>query len=130
MLNRFQNFAYNFSFRHYDVVRRLIDAHCMDQCLIFCRTNFDCDNLEMFLNAVGGGGGGGGGGSGGGGGGGSGAGGAGGAGGGGGGGKIESGKYSAYSCAVLGASRSQDERRRALQAFKVRRCRLTRCNPC
>ena len=28
----------------------------MDQCLIFCRTNFDCDNLEAFLNACGGGG--------------------------------------------------------------------------
>ena len=38
------------------VVRRVADALKMDQCLIFCRTNFDCDNLEAFLNACGGGG--------------------------------------------------------------------------
>jgi hypothetical protein len=25
----------------------------MDQCLIFCRTNYDCDNLERFLNSLG-----------------------------------------------------------------------------
>lgn len=25
----------------------------MDQCLIFCRTNLDCDNLEHFMNALG-----------------------------------------------------------------------------
>lgn len=36
-------------------LRRLIDRHSMDQCLIFCRTNFDCDNLEKFLNGLGGG---------------------------------------------------------------------------
>ena len=37
------------------VLRKVIDAHDMDQCLIFCRTNFDCDNLEKFLNECGGG---------------------------------------------------------------------------
>lgn len=37
------------------LLKRLIDAHNMDQCLIFCRTNFDCDNLERFLNEAGGG---------------------------------------------------------------------------
>ena len=37
------------------VLRRLIDTHNMDQCLIFCRTNFDCDNLEKFLTSLGGG---------------------------------------------------------------------------
>ena len=34
-----------------EVVERLQ----MQQCLIFCRTNLDCDNLEKFLNAKGGG---------------------------------------------------------------------------
>lgn len=33
--------------------QRIIDAFQMDQCLIFCRTNFDCDNLETFLNSLG-----------------------------------------------------------------------------
>ena len=37
------------------VLQRLIDQHNMQQCLIFCRTNFDCDNLEKFLNELGGG---------------------------------------------------------------------------
>ena len=61
----------------------------MDQCLIFCRTNHDCDNLESFLTALGGGGstfkG-----------------------------KRESGKQNAYSCAVLAGKRSMDQRRAAL----------------
>ena len=35
-------------------MQRVIDAFGMDQCLIFCRTNFDCDNLEKFLNQLGG----------------------------------------------------------------------------
>jgi hypothetical protein len=35
-------------------LQRVIDAFAMDQCLIFCRTNFDCDNLEKFLNGLGG----------------------------------------------------------------------------
>lgn len=33
--------------------QRVIDAFQMEQCLIFCRTNFDCDNLEKFLNSLG-----------------------------------------------------------------------------
>mmetsp|Transcript_3311 Transcript_3311/g.11991 ORF Transcript_3311/g.11991 Transcript_3311/m.11991 type:complete len:739 (-) Transcript_3311:81-2297(-) len=74
------------------MLRRLIDTHKMDQCLIFCRTNFDCDNLENFLNGCGGGrafkG------------------------------KVESGKENPYSCVVLGGARSMEERRRNLQAFK------------
>ena len=53
------------------------------------RTNFDCDNLERFLNALGGGGKRGGGGG-----------------------------PNAYSCAVLAGARPMDERRRALRAFK------------
>ena len=39
------------------VVKKIIDKHDMSQCMIFCRTNFDCDNLETFLNECGGGGG-------------------------------------------------------------------------
>ena len=35
------------------LLQRIIDVHNMDQCLIFCRTNFDCDNLEKFLNELG-----------------------------------------------------------------------------
>jgi len=61
----------------------------MEQCLVFCRTNFDCDNLERFFNALGGGGrwtG-----------------------------RKESGKESPYSCVVLAGARSTDERREALQ---------------
>ena len=74
------------------IVRRIIDAHDMDQCLIFCRTNFDCDNLEKFLNECGGGkrfrG------------------------------PLVGGVEGKYSCCVLGGSRHMDERRRNLQAFK------------
>ena len=83
------------------VVRRVADALKMDQCLIFCRTNFDCDNLEAFLNACGGGGvfrG-----------------------------KRESGPQHAYSCAVLGGARSMDERRRNLRAFKEGDVRFLIC---
>ncbi|GMH78236.1 hypothetical protein TL16_g12787 [Triparma laevis f. inornata] len=34
---------------------RLIEQLEMEQVLVFCRTNLDCDNLEKFLNAAGGG---------------------------------------------------------------------------
>ena len=74
------------------VLHRLIDQHKMEQCMIFCRTNFDCDNLESFLCELGGGqkfrG------------------------------KKESGPEAAYSCCVLGGARDMAERRRNLQAFK------------
>ena len=74
------------------VLRKVIDAHDMDQCLIFCRTNFDCDNLEKFLNECGGGkrfrG------------------------------ALVGGVEGKYSCCVLGGARNMDERRRNLQAFK------------
>jgi ATP-dependent RNA helicase DDX1 len=70
----------------------LIDSLKMTQCLIFCRTNVDCDNLEAFLTAIGGGtkwraG-------------------------------AEKGKENAYSCCVLAGMRGQEERTRNLQAFK------------
>lgn len=83
------------------VLKRLIDAHAMSQCLIFCRTNFDCDNVETFLNQCGGGGkfrG-----------------------------KAESGPENPYSCVVLGGSRSMDERRRNLAAFKEGDVRFLIC---
>ena len=31
------------------VLHRLIDQYHISQCLIFCRTNYDCDNLEKVL---------------------------------------------------------------------------------
>jgi len=37
------------------ILKKIIDAFQMDQCLIFCRTRLDCDNLEKFLTAIGGG---------------------------------------------------------------------------
>ena len=68
----------------------------MDQCLIFCRTNFDCDNLEAFLNGLGGGQGYSG--------------------------KMEKGKQNAYSCLVLAGQRSLPERREALQVIAYSFC--------
>ncbi|GLC38638.1 hypothetical protein PLESTB_000455000 [Pleodorina starrii] len=95
------------------LLQRLIDSLRMEQCLIFCRTNHDCDQLERFLNSLGGAGGGGGGG---------------GAGGGGGfRGKKESGKENPYSCVVLAGARSMDERRAALAAFKEGDVRFLIC---
>ena len=74
------------------ILRGIIDAHEMDQCMIFCRTNFDCDNLEKFLNESGGGK------------------------------RFRGadvgGVEGKYSCCVLGGARNMDERRRNLQAFK------------
>ena len=69
--------------------RTQIDKLRMPQVLVFCRTNFDCDNLEAFLLAAGGGkhgrpG-------------------------------AESGKENPYSCCVLAGARSMEERRRNLQ---------------
>lgn len=34
---------------------KIITAHKMDQAIIFVRTKVDCDNLEEFLNSMGGG---------------------------------------------------------------------------
>ncbi|ETO25662.1 hypothetical protein RFI_11476 [Reticulomyxa filosa] len=64
----------------------------MDQCLVFCRTRVDCDNLEQYLVSIGGGA------------------------------KFrqkeETGKENPYSCVVLHSGRSQGERDRNLQTFK------------
>ena len=72
------------------LLQRLVDALNMEQALIFCRTNFDCDNLEKFFNdlTVSGAG------------------------------KRKRGIVSPYSCLVLAGQRSLDERRAALKAFK------------
>ncbi len=71
---------------------QLIDSLKMSQCMIFCRTNLDCDNLEKFLVASGGGkkfaG------------------------------RVEKGTENLYSCCVLAGMRSMEERRRNLQYFK------------
>lgn len=84
------------------LLQRVIDAFNMEQVLVFCRTNFDCDNLERFLNERGGGGkrfkG-----------------------------KVESGVENRYSCVVLAGQRSVEERRAALKAFKEGDVRILIC---
>ncbi|CAM9108639.1 unnamed protein product [Choristocarpus tenellus] len=74
------------------VLLGLIQSLRMDQALIFCRTNLDCNLLEQFLVDVGGGqrffG------------------------------KSDTGKENKYSCCVLAGMRSMKERRINLQAFK------------
>jgi len=83
------------------VLLRIIDKFEMSQCIIFCRTNVDCDNLEQFLTTHGGGskfrG------------------------------RVESGKEHKYSCCVLAGMRSQNERREALTAFKEGEVRFLIC---
>ena len=83
------------------VLLKIIDKFNMSQCMIFCRTNVDCDNLETFLCNVGGGrkfie-------------------------------KQESGKEHQYSCCVLGGMRSMQERRRNLDAFRDGSVRFLIC---
>ena len=87
-------------------IKKIIDTFQMSSCLIFCRTNLDCDHLEQyFINlSIGGGGSGGGGG--------------GGRGGGKHSGKRESGKEHVYSCVVVAGKRQQRERRENLDAFR------------
>jgi len=81
------------------VLQRLVDSLGMDQVMVFCRTNHDCDNLERFLNSldsstadgleriegVN---------------------------------KKRKREYSAYSCVVLAGARSMEDRRAALHAFR------------
>jgi len=83
------------------VLIQIIDKFNMSQCMIFCRTNLDCDNLETFLCAYSGGrkfte-------------------------------RLETGKEHAYSCCVLGGMRSMEERRRNLEAFKAGEVRFMIC---
>eukprot|EP00941_MAST-03F_sp_MAST-3F-sp1_P001199 g1199.t1 len=74
------------------LLKQLVDKMNMAQCLIFCRTNLDCDNLESYLTSVGGGR------------------------------KFRAdslgGKENEYSCAVLAGMRSMEQRRENLKAFK------------
>ncbi|KAK3266867.1 hypothetical protein CYMTET_24541, partial [Cymbomonas tetramitiformis] len=85
----------------FQMLRRLIDTYKMDQCIIFCRTNFDVDNLEDFFVKLGGGGAYRG--------------------------KAESGKENPYSCVALAGGRPMEERRRNLQAFKEGDIRFMIC---
>jgi len=82
-------------------LKQLIDTLRMDMCMIFCRTNLDCDLLEQYLTSLGGGrafkG------------------------------KVEKGKENQYSCVVLAGMRSQDERRHNLKAFKEGDVRFLIC---
>lgn len=71
---------------------KIADLFKMSQVLVFCRTNWDCNNLEAYLNRLGGcrgfkG-------------------------------KFESGKENPYSCVVLAGGRSQKQRQDSLEAFK------------
>jgi len=80
---------------------QVIQAVGMDQCLIFCRTNLDCDNLEKYFVELGGGrqfnG------------------------------KAESGVENPFSCVVLAGSRQNHQRQAAMQAFKEGDVRFLIC---
>eukprot|EP00930_Biecheleria_cincta_P098189 TRINITY_DN89871_c0_g1_i1.p1 TRINITY_DN89871_c0_g1~~TRINITY_DN89871_c0_g1_i1.p1 ORF type:complete len:864 (-),score=201.99 TRINITY_DN89871_c0_g1_i1:154-2745(-) len=80
---------------------KLADSFNMSQCLVFCRTNVDCNNLEDYLNRLGGSKGWGG--------------------------KVETGKENPYSCVVLAGMRNQDERRSNLESFKEGDVRFLIC---
>ena len=38
----------------FKLVVKIADAFKMTQCLCFCRTNVDCNNLEKYVNTLGG----------------------------------------------------------------------------
>merc|ERR1712160_39017 len=82
-------------------VVKIADLFKMTQCLIFCRTNIDCNNLERYMNQLGGSKGYGG--------------------------KLESGKENPYSCVVLAGAREQRQRRDNLEAFKEGEVRFLIC---
>ena len=73
----------------------------LTQCLIFCRTNLDCDRLEAFLNAAGGGKGFRG--------------------------KAEKGVENSYSCVVLAGGRAMNERRSISQTSSRRATCASSC---
>eukprot|EP00908_Phaeocystis_cordata_P014187 Transcript_25287.p2 GENE.Transcript_25287~~Transcript_25287.p2 ORF type:complete len:497 (+),score=198.89 Transcript_25287:1190-2680(+) len=83
------------------VLLQLAEQLQMTQCLVFCRTNLDCDNMERYLQAMGGGRGFSG--------------------------KAEKGLENPYSCVVLAGQRSMDQRRAALRAFKEGDVRFCIC---
>jgi ATP-dependent RNA helicase DDX1 len=89
------------------VLLEIVDKFNMSQCIIFCRTNVDCNNLETFLcsqddsgssaqnkkfRGI-----------------------------------VESGKEIKYSCCVLAGMRSMDQRRESLAAFKEGNVRFLIC---
>jgi len=83
------------------LVVKIADSFKMNQCLIFCRTNVDCNNLEQYLNGLGGtqsyaG-------------------------------KMETGKENPYSCVVLAGARDVDQRRANLESFKEGDVRFLVC---
>ena len=82
-------------------LKNIIDELKPEQCIVFCRTNLDCDNAEKFLVAVGGGrrfaG------------------------------SSVSGKENRYSCCVVAGWRSTHERRANLEAFKAGDVRILVC---
>ncbi len=82
-------------------LKMLIDNIKPEQCIVFCRTNLDCDNVEKFLVAAGGGrrfaG------------------------------ATVSGKENLYSCCVVAGWRSTHERRTNLEAFKAGDVRILVC---
>eukprot|EP00416_Gambierdiscus_australes_P015502 CAMPEP_0171072016 /NCGR_PEP_ID=MMETSP0766_2-20121228/10622_1 /TAXON_ID=439317 /ORGANISM="Gambierdiscus australes, Strain CAWD 149" /LENGTH=873 /DNA_ID=CAMNT_0011528575 /DNA_START=17 /DNA_END=2638 /DNA_ORIENTATION=+ len=80
---------------------KMADVFGMTQCLVFCRTNVDCNNFEDYLNRLGGTKGYGG--------------------------KMETGKENPYSCVVLAGMRNQDERRSNLESFKEGDVRFLIC---
>eukprot|EP01071_Lankesteria_metandrocarpae_P004207 Lankesteria_metandrocarpae@DN3428_c2_g1_i3.p1 len=83
------------------VAVKLADILHMDSCLVFCRTNVDCDNFEKYLTELGGGrkftG------------------------------AAEAGKENPYSCVVLAGMRQQQERQNNLQHFNNREVRFLVC---
>lgn len=83
------------------VLLKIVDKFKMSQCIIFCRTNVDCDNLETFLCTHGGGK------------------------------KftesMESGREHPYSCCVLAGMRNIETRRRNLEAFRNGNVRFLIC---
>lgn len=81
---------------------KIADSFKMAQCLVFCRTNIDCDNLEAYLHKLDGtkkmpGK------------------------------KMESGKENPYSCVVLAGARQQKERSANLEAFREGDVRFLIC---
>lgn len=70
----------------------MADELKMNSCIIFCRTNLDCDLMEKYLNSIGGNRGFAG--------------------------KVESGKENPYSCVVLAGMKQQEDRMKNLKHFK------------
>jgi ATP-dependent RNA helicase DDX1 len=86
------------------VLVHLLDTLQIEQCMVFCRTNLDCDLLEKFLLQAGGGQREGGSLN-----------------------KKETGKENLYSCCVLAGMRSMEQRRLALESFKEGDIRILIC---